>query len=201
MRYVLVLVVAAALAAVVGNTATGRARPAAIDCAALGNAVAGVHEGNLTIATHGSVCTVTGTVKGNVTVRDETLAADYTACDALTAINVVGGRIEGNVRAAGGPCAMVWLRDGAEVAGDVIFQAGGNLGFLGDAAGATVHGNVLLGDGFLWSTGASPTNRVDGNVICNGGEPASGVGTGDASDWDGLDGDVDGMIRGHYLGC
>lgn len=132
----------------------------------------------------------------------------------LTAANLIGGSVVGNVKSSRGRCAMVWLRDGSTVGGNVIYRAAGNLGFL-DAPGAlkhpgaTVRGNVILKGGRLWATGSATTNRIDGNLICNGGaprgpegaDPVNGqLGSGAEMDWDGA-GDVDGTIGGKYVGC
>lgn len=203
------LLVAAIVATSLAAASPGRAGGPPVDCAELGNVVDGVLDANLRITTHGAICTITGTVKGNVTVVDDT--ADCATRPPFTAANVVGGTIEGNVKAAGGLCAMVWLREGAEVHGNVVYRARGNLGFL-DAPGATeqegstVHGNVILRGGLLWATSSATDNRVGGHIICNGGAPRgpSGVGelgSGSETDWDGFQNDVDGTIGGHYLGC
>ncbi len=161
----------------------------------------------------GTICLILGTVRGNVTVRDGT-----TACESrppFTAVELAGGTVQGNVRSTGNACAMVWLRDGtwvgggspSSVGGNVLIGAPGNLGFLGNGPGATVEGNAILqsvGSG-LFATGASNTNRVDGHLICEGGAPAGGLGTGTDTDWDGLEGPgdlgPDGTIGGRYLGC
>jgi hypothetical protein len=184
-----------------GQTSAGAAAARAVNCAdpPYNNLVSGSLGSNLEISVHGSVCVVTGTVKGNVTVRN-----DDPACDSrppFVALDVEGGTIEGNVKAVGSSCVMVWLVDDATVNGNVIYQAEGNLGFLGDRAGATVHGNVLLRNGLLWSTGASFSNRVDGNLVCNSGEPLGGPGSSSDFNWDGADGDLDGTIGGKYLSC
>jgi hypothetical protein len=90
----------------------------------------------------------------------------------------------------------VWLRDASTVVGDIVYRARGNLGFLAEAEGAQVHGDVLLGAGLLWANGASTTNRIHGDLTCHGGRPKNGSGSG--SDWDGLDGDIDGSLDGAY---
>lgn len=188
-----------------------------LDCADVGNVVDFTVHGDLEITEHGTKCLITGTVAGNVTVRDSSAVCEPPPAGMgqqfadLTAANVVGGSILGNLRAHGGRCAMAWLREGADVGGNVIYRAGGNLGFL-DAPGvaqhegSTVHGNVILKGGLLWATSSSTTNRVDGHIICNGGLPRgeSGLGetgSGSRTDWDGYEGDVDGTIGGRYIGC
>lgn len=165
--------------------------------------VTGVVSGNLEIAPQqgatGFVCTVAGTVTGNVKVRD-----DSSQCDTrppFTAVNVVGGTVDGNVQTSGGACVMLWLRDGAAVGGNLVHRSGGNLGFLGATTGATVDGNVILaGDDETTGlfAGAAETNRVRGHIICIGGEPAGDPALADETDWDG-DGTVDGTIGGHFL--
>jgi hypothetical protein len=42
-----------------------------VNCAELGNTVSGTLESNLVITEHGSKCVITGTVRGNVKVRDD----------------------------------------------------------------------------------------------------------------------------------
>lgn len=96
---------------------------------------------------------------------------------------------------------MVFLEDGARVAGDVIYQAGGNLGFLGEAQGAWVGGSVHLKGGRLWAHGASTTNRVDGDLVCEGGWPKEGPGSASEVDWDGFQDDVDGTLGGTHRSC
>jgi hypothetical protein len=161
----------------------------------------------------GSICLVLGTVQGNVTVVDRTEACS--SRPPFTAVELAGGTIQGNVLSAGNRCAMVWLRDGtwiggsgaSTVEGNVVVGAPGNLGFLGEGPGARVEGNAILlapGSG-LFATGASNTNRVDRHLICLGGAPAGGSGSGSATDWDGLEGPgdlgADGTIGRRYLGC
>lgn len=161
----------------------------------------------------GSICLVLGTVQGNVTVVDRTEACS--SRPPFTAVELAGGTIQGNVLSTGNRCAMVWLRDGtwiggsgaSTVEGNVVVGAPGNLGFLGDGPGARVEGNAILlaaGSG-LFATGASNTNRVDRHLICLGGAPAGGSGSGSATDWDGLEGPgdlgADGTIGRRYLGC
>lgn len=157
----------------------------------------------------GSICLVLGTVQGNVAVTDETEACN--ARPPFTALELAGGTVEGNVHSTGNRCAMIWLRDGTWVGGDeastvqgnVIVEAPGNLGFLGNGPGAIVEGNAILqavGSG-LFANGASNTDRVDGHLICEGGAPAGGSGSGSETNWDGLDPDFDGTIGGRYIGC
>jgi hypothetical protein len=161
----------------------------------------------------GSICLILGTVRGNVTVVDESDACALRP--PFTALEVAGGTVDGNVASAGNQCAMVWLRDGtwvggggaSTVGGNVIIGAPGNLGFLGNGQGALVEGNAILqapGSG-LFATGASNTNRVDRNLICQGGAPAGGSGSGSQTDWDGLEGPgdlgADGTIGRNYIGC
>jgi hypothetical protein len=83
--------------------------------------------------------------------------------------------------------------------GNVIYQARGNLGFRGELAGATVHGNVLLKYGVLWARSVFEPGRR--SIVCNGGEPLGGPGSGSDFNWDGTDGDVDGTVGGKYLSC
>ncbi len=211
----LALLTAATAVLAVGATSASAGRPA--NCADFGNAIDSDLRGNLQVSEHGSKCLITGTVSGNVTVTDHSSICDpppagmgQTGAE-LTAVNVVGGRVLGNITADGRRCAMVWLREGAEVGGNVIYRAQGNLGFLdapGSAhhEGSTVHGNVILRGGLLWATSTATDNRVDGHIICNGGAPrgpagVGAIGSGSATDWDGHEGDVDGTIGGHYLGC
>ncbi len=198
-----VLTAFAALATtlVLGRVDASAASASAVNCAdpPYNNVVSGTLEGNLEISGYGTVCLVTGTVEGNVTVQN-----DDPSCETrppFVALDLEGGTIEGNVKAAGKRCVMVWLVDNATVNGNIIYEAEGNLGFLGDFAGARVHGNVLLKNGLLWATGASTSNQVDGNIICNGGEPLGGLGSGGESNWDGVDGDADGTVGGAHLGC
>ncbi|MGH2656948.1 MAG: hypothetical protein ACRDIZ_09700 [Actinomycetota bacterium] len=161
----------------------------------------------------GSICLILGTVRGNVTVVDKSDAC--AARPPFTAVELAGGTVEGNAASAGNQCAMVWLRDGtwiggndpSTVRGNVIIGAPGNLGFLGNGEGALVKGNAILqapGSG-LFATGASTTNRVDRNLMCQGGAPAGGSGSGSKTDWDGLEGPgdlgPDGTIGGRYIGC
>jgi hypothetical protein len=167
---------------------------AATDCAELPDAtVTGTLVGDVEIATHGAFCTIRGVVQGDVTLRD-----GATECDAPTAVDVVRGTVEGDIRALGGTCVMVFLRDGAIVGGDVIYQADGNLGFLGRSVGASVQGSVLLEGGLLWATGRSETNRIEGDLLCRGGEPKRGVGSGSVTNWDGAQDDLDGTIGGSF---
>jgi hypothetical protein len=91
------------------------------------------------------------------------------------------------------------------VEGSIVFGSEGNFGFLGEGAGATVHGNVLLRSGLLWATGSSVTNRVDRSLLCTGGRPAGFPDLATATNWDGAGVDpadptvdVDGTIGGRY---
>jgi len=145
------------------------------------------------------VCEIRGTVHGSVIVRDDGRACDE--IEAMTAADVLGGTVEGDIVALGGACVMVFLEDGARVAGDVVYRAGGNLGFLGDAEGAWVGGSLLLEGGRLWAHGASTTNRIDGDLVCDGGTPRQGLGSGSETDWDGWHDDVDGELGGSYTAC
>jgi hypothetical protein len=208
----LVVVATAAVFAVAAPSASAW-RPA--NCAKFGNTIDFDLHGDLRVSEHGSKCLITGTVRGNVKVVDHSTICDpppagvgQTAAQ-LTAVNAVGGRVLGNITAQGGRCAMVWLREGAEVGGNVIYSAQGNLGFLdapdfAEHIGSTVHGNVILRGGLLWATSTATDNRVDGHIICNGGAPRGPSGTGElgsgsATDWDGFESDVDGTIGGRYL--
>jgi hypothetical protein len=146
---------------------------------------------------------VTGTVKGDVTVVN-----DDPRCRTrppFVALDLRGGTVEGNVFAFGEACVMAWLGDGAQVEGTIAYAADGNLGFLGESSGATARGNVLLGGGRLWATGASSTNRVEGNLLCLGGEPAGFAALATATNWDGAGVDpgdptvdMDGTIGGRF---
>lgn len=202
-----------------GPAGLAQARP--VDCADFGNRIDFTLKANLEITEHGTKCVITGTVDGNVTVADESATCDEPPAGVgqqaaeLTAANLIGGTVLGNIKSSGRRCAMVWLRDGSTVDGNVIHGAGGNLGFLDtpeatEHPGATVTGNVILRGGRLWATGSSITNRVDGNIVCNGGaprgpdgaDPVKGqLGSGSSTDWDGFQGDVDGTIGGKYIGC
>jgi hypothetical protein len=188
-------------AGALAQTGAAAAPARTVNCAdpPYNNLVSGTLRANLEISVHGSICLVTGTVTGNVTVRNNDPQCD--SRPPFVALELGGGTIEGNVKAVGRRCVMVWLVDDATVNGNVIYKAEGNLGFLGDSAGATVDGTVLLKNGLLWATGASSSNRVDGNIVCNGGEPLGGQGSGSDVDWDGTDGDHDGTIGGRYRSC
>ncbi len=176
-----------------------------VNCADLGHTVAGTLEANLEVTEHGSKCVVTGTVDGNVTVRDDSSVCAPPpqgvgqAAEELTAVNVIGGTVEGSITSFGGLCAMIWLRHGATVDGNVTHGAAGNLGFLdipGEVhPGSVVHGNVVVKSGKLFASSVAADNRVDRHITCVRGVPSSG--TGNAADWDG-DGDSDGTIGGHY---
>lgn len=96
---------------------------------------------------------------------------------------------------------MVFLEDGARVGGDVVYRAAGNLGFLGDVEGARIEGSLRLEGGRLRAHGASPTNQIDGELVCDGGAPRQGLGSGSETNWDGWDDDFDGELRGSYTAC
>lgn len=180
-----------------------------VNCAEFGNVIDFNLKANLEISEHGTKCLITGIVDGNVTVTD-----DSTVCAPppqgmgqqfaeLTAAQIIGGTVEGNLNSSGGFCAMVWLRDGTTVEGNLTHGSDGNLGFLdvggdSDPSGSTVAGNVRLIGGRLFATSVATDNRVDGHIVCAGGVPNFGPGT--ETDWDG-DGDTDGTIGGHYKGC
>lgn len=169
------------------------------------NEIRGTLRANLEISAYPSLCIVKGRVRGNVTVRS--VDKGCTATSDYVALSLKGGRIDGRVRAAGNECVMVWLFDRALVEGSVTYKAAGNLGFLGDRRGARVRGNVLVQKGLLWAIGGSAGNRIDGNLVCEGGRPvAPGLAT--RTNWDGVGRDekdetvdVDGSIGGRYLGC
>lgn len=157
----------------------------------------------------GSICQILGTVEGNVVVADR--SAGCNSRPPFTAVELVGGTVEGNIRSVGGLCAMIWLRDGtfvggsgaSRVDGNVIHHAGGNLGFLGNGPGAIVGGDAVVHAGGLFATGASNTNLIRGDLVCAGGVPAGGAGTGTSTNWDGIetatDAGPDGKILGSYL--
>jgi WD40-like Beta Propeller Repeat len=180
-------------------------RRRAVNCASPphNNLISGTLEGDLEISLYGTVCVVTGTVRGDVTVRN----ADP-RCQTrppFVALDLQGGTIEGDVTAAGEACVMVWLGDRALVTRDIAYEAEGNLGFLGNGDGAVVRGNVYLGGGFLWATGTSTTNRIDGKLSCRGGHPVGSADLATATNWDGagLDPadrtiDIDGTIGGRF---
>jgi hypothetical protein len=189
-----------AVAALSGLVSPAAADSSAVNCAdaPYNGTISGTVQGNVVVTAYPSVCLITGTVHGNVSARNESeqCQAGYPP---VTAINVVGGRVNGNVLSYGATCVMIWLRDGAAVDGNVIHRSDGNLGFLGNTSGATVTGAAILQDGHLFATGSSTTNRIAGNLICNGGEP-QGAGAGTATDWD-ADGSTDGSIGGRYIDC
>jgi hypothetical protein len=169
----------------------------ALDCGpGFGKKITGTVVGDVKVSVHGTVCAIKGTVNGSVTVRDVSDAC--TKRTLLTAINVVGGTIEGDIHAEGRRCVMVWLRDGALVEGNIDYRARGNLGFLGNEDGATVTGDVRAGNGTLFATGASTTNHVGGDLLCDEALPVGGAGSGSSTDWDGTDDDADGTIVGVY---
>jgi hypothetical protein len=202
-------VVALVLVGVAGSGATqAQYLKKTVNCAQrpYRNTIRGTLSANLEITVYPRVCVVTGRLKGNVTVRStERRCAKATRYVALA---VKGGRIDGDVRAAGRQCVMVWLFDRGLVKGGIIYRAAGNLGFLGDYRGARVRGNVLLRSGLLWATGASTTNSIDGNLTCAGGHPAGLARLATKTNWDGAGRDekdetvdVDGSIGGSYVGC
>jgi hypothetical protein len=170
------------------------------------NTIRGTLTADLEISVYPGVCVVKGRVKGNVTVR----SADRRCATAseYVALSLEGGRIDGDVHAAGKRCVMVWLFDGAAVDGGIVYGAAGNLGFLGDRGGARVGGDVLLEKGHLWATGASTTNRIDGDLACDGGRPAGLAWLATRTNWDGTGRDekdatvdVDGSTGAAYIGC
>jgi hypothetical protein len=169
-------------------------------------AIRGTVNANLEITVYGTVCVVTGRVRGNVIVRSTERRCATGA--RFVALSLEGGTIDGRVEAAGKRCVMVWLYDRAVVRGDIVYKAGGNLGFLGNRRGARVRGDVLLTKGHLWATGSSTTNRVDGDLACKGGHPAGLALLATRTNWDGAGRDendqsvdVDGTTGGRYLGC
>jgi len=173
----------------------------AVDCSAApyGNRITGTVEGDVEVSEHGTVCEIRGTVLGSVIVRDDGAPCDRD--DAITAADVLGGSVQGDMVAIGGACVMVFLEDGARVGGNVVYRADGNLGFLGDEEGAWVEGSLLLEGGRLWAHGASTTNRIDGDLMCDGGRPRQGLGSGSETNWDGWHDDVDGELGGSYTAC
>jgi hypothetical protein len=202
-------VAALALAGVVASGAThAQSMKKTVNCAQrpYQDTIRGTLSANLEITVYPRVCVVTGRVRGNVTVRSTDRRCGTPS--RYVALSLKGGRIDGRVYAAGKRCVMVWLFDGGLVKGGIVYQAAGNLGFLGDHRGARVRGNVLLKKGLLWATGASTTNRIDGNLTCNGGRPAGLARLATRTNWDGAghdDGDetidVDGTTGGSYVGC
>jgi hypothetical protein len=191
---VAILVVAA------GLWVATRPAEAALSCGPeFGRRITGTIPGNVEVTSHGTICTIRGVVEGDVIVRDD--SDECTKREVLTAVHVIGGTIEGSISAEGRRCVMVWLRDDAHVGGDIVYGARGNLGFLGDETGATVEGDVIVFSGLLWATGASTTNRIEGNLVCEGAEPVGGAGEGSATDWDGMGDGPDGTIGGTYRGC
>lgn len=173
----------------------------AVDCSAApyGNRIIGTVEGDVAVTEHGTVCEIRGTVHGSVTVRDEGASCDEG--DEITAVDLLGGTVEGDIAALGGTCVMVFLEDAARVGGDVVYRADGNLGFLGEAEGARIEGSLLLKGGRLWAHGSSTTNRIDGDLVCGGGVPRQGLGSGSETNWDGWHDDVDGKLGGSYTAC
>jgi hypothetical protein len=202
-------VAALALWSVVASGATdGQSFRKTVNCAQgpYRNAIHGTLSANLEISVYSRVCVVTGRVKGNVTVRSTDRRCGQASRYVALALN--GGRIDGRIEAAGRQCVMVWLYDRGLVRGGIVYRAAGNLGFLGDHSGARVRGDVLLKNGLLWATGGSTTNRVDGNLTCDGGHPAGLARLATQTNWDGAGRDekdetvdVDGSIGGSYIGC
>jgi len=181
------------------SSAREASRPVNCSASPYGNRITGTVEGNLEVTQHGSVCEIRGTVHGSVTVRDDSPSCGED--DAITAADVRRGTVEGDIVALGGGCVMVFLEDGARVTGDVIYRANGNLGFLGDVVGAWVEGSLRLEGGRLWAHGDSTTNRIDGDLVCDGGMPRQGLGSGSATNWDGWHDDIDGELGGSYASC
>lgn len=170
------------------------------------NAIRGSLDANLSITAYSTVCVVKGRVTGDVTVRRTDRRCG--AGSKFVALSLEGGTIDGRVIATGRRCVMVWLYDGAVVKGDIAYRAAGNLGFLGDRSGARVRGDVLVEGGHLWATGRSRTNRVAGDLVCDGGAPAGLPRLATRTNWDGAgrdetdeSADVDGTIGGRYAGC
>lgn len=100
-------------ALVFGHAGAEAATARAVNCAdpPYNNVVSGMLEANLEISVHGTICLVTGTVEGNVTVGN-----DDPQCETrppFVALDLEGGTIEGNVKAVGKRCVMVWLVDAA----------------------------------------------------------------------------------------
>jgi hypothetical protein len=179
--------------------------PGTVNCAQppYDNAISGALRGDLEISLYGTECVVTGKVLGNVTVRNSDPRCRTRP--PFVALDLRGGTVDGDVTTLGEACVMAWLGDHARVRGAIDFGSAGNLGFLGDAAGAAVRGSVLLRNGLLWATGRSTTNRVGGWLLCTGGRPAGFPELATATNWDGagLDPtdptvDVDGSIRGRF---
>jgi hypothetical protein len=92
-------------------------------------------------------------VRGNVTVRSAERRCSTGAQFVALSVSLEGGTIDGRIQATGKRCVMVWLYDRALVKDDIVYDAAGNLGFLGDRRGARVRGDVLLTNGHLWATG------------------------------------------------
>lgn len=178
-----------------------RSPTSVVNCSAppYDNRITGTVPSDIEILAHGTLCEIRGTVQGTVTVRDE--STDCERNDAITAVDVLGGSVEGDIVATGSACVMVFLEDGARVEGDVIYRATGNIGFLGEAEGAWVGGSVVLEGGRLWAHGASTTNRIEGDLACEGGRPKQGLGSGSEVNWDGFQNDVDGTLGGTYRSC
>lgn len=196
-------------ALVFGAFASTASAGGSVNCADFGNVVDFTLEANLEVTEHGTKCLITGTVEGNVTVVDDSSACapppvgmgqQFTE---LTAAQIIGGAVNGNLTSSGGYCTMVWLRDGVSIEGNLTHGSAGNLGFLdvgGDPepAGSFVAGNVRLNGGRLFASSVATDNRIDGHIVCDGG--VANFGPGSETDWDG-DGSVDGTIGGHYQGC
>ncbi len=202
-------VVALALMGVIASSAThAQHMKKTVNCAQrpYRNTIRGTLSANLEITVYPRVCVVTGRVRGNVTVRSRDRRCAKVS--RYVALALKGGRIDGSVRAAGKQCVMVWLFDRGLVKGGIVYRAAGNLGFLGDHRGTRVRGNVLLKSGLLWATGASTINRIDGNLACDGGQPAGVARLATQTNWDGAGRDekdesvdVDGSIGGRYVRC
>jgi hypothetical protein len=202
-------VVALALVGGVGSGAThAQYLKKTVNCAQrpYRNTIHGTLSADLEVTVYPRICVVTGRVKGNVTVRSTDRRCGKAS--RYVALSLKGGRIDGRIRAVGKPCVMVWLFDRGLVKGGIVYRAAGNLGFLGDHRGASVRGSVLLKGGLLWATGASTTNHIGGNLVCDGGHPAGLAQLATQTNWDGAGRDendesvdVDGSIGGRYVGC
>jgi hypothetical protein len=177
-----------------------------VNCAhsSYSNAIRGTLDANLEITAYPSVCVVTGRVRGNVIVRNTEQRCATGA--RFVALSLEAGTIDGRIEAAGKRCVMVWLYDRAIVKRAVFYSAAGNLGFLGDRRGARVRGDVLLRNGHLYATGKSTTNRVDGDLTCEGGRPAGLARLASGTNWDGAGRDetdrsvdVDGSTGGRFV--
>lgn len=189
-----------ALVVLAGGLWVATRADAALSCGPpFGRRITEVIPGDVEVTAHGTICTIRGTVAGDVVVLDT--SAECTKRDELTAVHVIGGTVEGSIIAEGRRCVMVWLRDGARVGGDILYGGRGDLGFLGDEEGATVEGDVVVLSGRLLATGDSTNNRIGGDLVCDGGVPVGGAGEGSATDWDGRDDGTDGTLDGAYVDC